>query len=77
MAELFPVVVPKVGMDTTEVQIAKWLASMGDSLQKGTPLAELETEKVTYTLESEVAGELAEICHRSAVSSRWVRHSVS
>lgn len=61
MAELFQVLVPKVGMDTTEVQIAQWLAKVGDSLLQGAPLAELETEKTTYTLESDVAGELVEI----------------
>ncbi|MBZ5561850.1 MAG: lipoyl domain-containing protein [Acidobacteriia bacterium] len=63
MSELFQVVVPKVGMDTTEVEVARWLAKVGDSVTKGTPLADLETEKTTYTLESEVAGELVEIYH--------------
>jgi pyruvate/2-oxoglutarate dehydrogenase complex dihydrolipoamide acyltransferase (E2) component len=61
MAEFFQVVVPKVGMDTTEVEVAKWLAKVGDSITKGTPLVDLETEKTTYTLEAEVAGELVEI----------------
>lgn len=61
MAELFQILVPKVGMDTTEVQIARWLVKTGDFIAKGTQLVDLETEKVTYTLESEVTGELCEI----------------
>jgi dihydrolipoamide dehydrogenase len=63
MCKLFQVVVPKAGMDTTEVQIVRWLARIGDSVVKGTALVELETEKVTFTLESEVAGELVETFH--------------
>ncbi|MEO6964722.1 MAG: biotin/lipoyl-containing protein [Acidobacteriaceae bacterium] len=53
--------VPKLGMDTTEAAITAWLVSEGSSIQIGTPLVELETEKVTFAVESEVAGVLATI----------------
>lgn len=53
--------VPKLGMDTTEAAITNWLVNEGDSIQVGTPLVELETEKVTFAVESEVAGKLATI----------------
>ncbi len=53
--------VPKLGMDTTEAAITSWLVSEGGSIQVGTPLVELETEKVNFAVESEVAGMLATI----------------
>jgi 2-oxoglutarate dehydrogenase E2 component (dihydrolipoamide succinyltransferase) len=53
--------VPKVGMDTTEVTVANWLVKVGDRVQVGTPLVELESEKVAFVLDSEVAGEIAAI----------------
>jgi pyruvate/2-oxoglutarate dehydrogenase complex dihydrolipoamide acyltransferase (E2) component len=53
--------VPKMGMDTTEVQVTNWLVASGDSVAVGTPLVELETEKVTFAVESEAVGTLAKI----------------
>ena len=53
--------VPKLGMDTTEAAITTWLVSEGASVEIGTPLVELETEKVTFAVESEVAGTIANI----------------
>lgn len=55
--------VPKVGMDATEVTIASWLVNLGDVVQKGAPLVELESEKTLFVLESEADGEVAEIVH--------------
>jgi pyruvate dehydrogenase E2 component (dihydrolipoamide acetyltransferase) len=48
-------------MDTTEAAVTSWLVTEGGSIQIGTPLVELETEKVTFAVESEVAGTLAKI----------------
>lgn len=53
--------VPKMGMDTTEVTIAKWLVRQGDSVQKGAPLVELESEKALFVVDAEAAGEVVEI----------------
>jgi len=61
MSATLQILVPKVGMDTTEVTVTKWLAKIGDSIAKGVPLVELESEKVTFAMESEVTGELVEI----------------
>lgn len=60
MAEV-PIRIPKLGMDTTEAFIGKWLAQEGCLLQVGTPLVELESEKVTFAYQSEVAGRLLRI----------------
>lgn len=51
--------VPKMGMDTTEVTVSGWLVKVGDSVKVGTPLVELESEKVTFVLDSEVEGKIA------------------
>ena len=63
MPTLIEIRVPKVGMDTTEVVLTKWLAKRGDWVKKSVPLLELESEKTTLVLESEVEGTIAEICH--------------
>jgi pyruvate dehydrogenase E2 component (dihydrolipoamide acetyltransferase) len=62
MSTLIEVRVPKVGLDTTEVLLSKWLVKCGDSVKKGLPLVELESEKTTLALESEVEGTIVEIC---------------
>jgi pyruvate/2-oxoglutarate dehydrogenase complex dihydrolipoamide acyltransferase (E2) component len=53
--------VPKMGMDTTEVTVSKWLVKVGDSVKVGSELVELESEKVAFVLEAEVAGEIVSI----------------
>lgn len=53
--------VPKMGMDTTEVEILKWMVKVGDSIKKGEPVAEIEFEKATTEIESEVSGTVEEI----------------
>jgi pyruvate/2-oxoglutarate dehydrogenase complex dihydrolipoamide acyltransferase (E2) component len=53
--------VPKLGMDTTEATITSWMIAEGESIQVGTSLVELETEKVNFVVESEVTGMLAKI----------------
>ena len=53
--------VPKLGMDTTEATITSWMIAEGESIQVGTSLVELETEKVNFVVESEVTGTLAKI----------------
>ena len=53
--------VPKMGMDTTEVEILKWIVKVGDNVKKGDPVAEIEFEKATTEIESEVSGIIEEI----------------
>jgi len=55
-------VVPKTGgMNTTKVNVVKWLKREGDKLKQGEPVVELETEKVSYELDAPVAGVLLKI----------------
>ena len=54
--------VPKSGgMNTTRVNVVRWLKREGDTLKRGEALVELETEKVNYELISPVAGVLLKI----------------
>jgi len=53
--------VPKMGMDTTEVEILKWIVKVGDNVKKGDPIVEIEFEKATTEIESEVSGVIEEI----------------
>lgn len=55
------IVVPKLGMDTTEALVTTWLVGEGDKVDIGTLLVELETEKVNFTVESEASGQIAKI----------------
>jgi pyruvate dehydrogenase E2 component (dihydrolipoamide acetyltransferase) len=47
---------PKFGLTMTEGKVAKWSASVGDSLSKGDEVADIETDKITNALEAPVAG---------------------
>jgi pyruvate/2-oxoglutarate dehydrogenase complex dihydrolipoamide acyltransferase (E2) component len=54
-------VVPKLGMDTIEAAIKSWLVAENSRVDVGTPLVELETEKVDFVVDAEVAGVLTKI----------------
>lgn len=58
---MYELMVPKMGMDTTEVEILKWLIKVGDKIKKGDPVVEVEFEKATTEVESEVSGTIEEI----------------
>jgi Biotin-requiring enzyme len=65
IAILTNLVVPKTGgMNTTKVNVVKWLKSEGDALKQGEPVVELETEKVSYELDAPVDGVLLKIAAR-------------
>jgi pyruvate/2-oxoglutarate dehydrogenase complex dihydrolipoamide acyltransferase (E2) component len=60
--------VPKTGgIPTTKASVLRWLKAEGDLVQVGEALVELETEKVSYELESPIAGVLLKIVARESV----------
>ena len=59
MAELFQM--PKLGMDMEAGVIGRWLKHEGDSVQKGEPLVEVETDKAVVTVEAPVTGKLLKV----------------
>jgi pyruvate/2-oxoglutarate dehydrogenase complex dihydrolipoamide acyltransferase (E2) component len=61
---MYELTVPKMGMDTTEVEILKWMIKVGDNIKKGDPVAEIEFEKATTEIEAEVSGVVEEILYK-------------
>ena len=53
--------IPKMGQATVEVEIIAWHVSPGSIVAPGSILAEIESEKTTIELESEVSGVVQEI----------------
>jgi pyruvate dehydrogenase E2 component (dihydrolipoamide acetyltransferase) len=43
---------PKMGMEMTEAVLVRWLVDDGAMVEKGQPLYELETDKVTNEVEA-------------------------
>ena len=52
---------PRLGQGMEAGTIVKWLKSEGDAVQKGEPLYELDTDKVTQEVEAEATGVLLKI----------------
>ena len=55
------IVVPALGESVTEATIAKWLKSVGDTVEVDEPIVELETDKVNLEVPSPISGVLTEI----------------
>ena len=55
------VVIPKMGMSSVEVDIIEWHVAVGDAVERGTPLVDVESEKAILTIEAEEPGVVAEI----------------
>jgi pyruvate dehydrogenase E2 component (dihydrolipoamide acetyltransferase) len=53
--------VPRLGQGMESGTIVKWLKSEGDKVEKGEPLYELDTEKVTQEVEADATGVLLKI----------------
>jgi pyruvate dehydrogenase E2 component (dihydrolipoyllysine-residue acetyltransferase) len=56
---------PRLGQGMESGTIVKWLKSEGDNVEKGEPLYELDTDKVTQEVESDAAGVLLKIAIES------------
>jgi pyruvate dehydrogenase E2 component (dihydrolipoamide acetyltransferase) len=52
---------PRLGQGMESGTIVKWLKSEGDEVEKGEPLYELDTDKVTQEVEAEASGVLLKI----------------
>ena len=55
------VILPRLGQGMESGTIVKWLKSEGERVQKGEPLFELDTDKVTQEVEAEASGVLLRI----------------
>src|SRR4051795_6403548 len=52
---------PRLGQGMESGTIVKWLKSEGDHVEKGEPLYELDTDKVTQEVEADASGVLLKI----------------
>jgi pyruvate/2-oxoglutarate dehydrogenase complex dihydrolipoamide acyltransferase (E2) component len=52
---------PKASMGIAEGTVARWLKAVGDRVQKGEPLVEIETAKALQEVEAPASGRLVEI----------------
>jgi pyruvate dehydrogenase E2 component (dihydrolipoamide acetyltransferase) len=58
-----PIEMPKLGYDMETGVVAGWLKQVGDAIQRGDAIAEIETDKSTVEMEALASGTLAEIVH--------------
>ncbi|MFQ5666809.1 MAG: dihydrolipoamide acetyltransferase family protein [Candidatus Binatia bacterium] len=54
---------PKFGLTMQEGTIQQWFKAEGDTVRKGEPLFEVETEKVLYEVEAPASGQLAKLLY--------------
>jgi len=52
------VLMPQIGMTMQEGTITQWYKADGDKVEKGEPLFQIETEKLTNDIESTASGTL-------------------
>ena len=52
---------PSLGYDMESGKITSWLKQVGDTVARGEPIAEIETDKTTIEMEALAAGTLVEI----------------
>lgn len=55
------VIMPQAGQDLETGVVRHWLKAEGDSVAKGEPIVQIETEKVTLDVEAPAAGVLLRI----------------
>ncbi len=55
------IIMPQGGQDITEGRVVKWMKAEGDTVKKGEPVCEVETEKVVFEVEAPEDGVLLKI----------------
>ncbi|MDA8217907.1 MAG: dihydrolipoamide acetyltransferase family protein [Dehalococcoidales bacterium] len=61
------ILMPQLGMDMTEGTVGRWLVAGEASVQEGEDLLEIETDKVTHTVQSPAAGRLERLAEEGQV----------
>ena len=57
------IIMPKQGLLMEEGTITNWLVKEGEKTTEGTPLFEMETDKLTITMDSTATGTVLKILH--------------
>ena len=55
-----PIEMPKLGYDMEVGTIGSWLKQVGESVDRGDPIAEIETDKTSVEMEATSSGTLVE-----------------
>ncbi len=61
MADIHPITLPKWGLEMSEGQISRWLVAEGGTVEPGTELVDIETDKIVNTLDIDKGGTLRRI----------------
>lgn len=59
------IIMPKQGLMMKEGTLTNWLAKEGEQVVEGEPLFEMETDKLTITMDSTASGTLLKIIHQA------------
>ena len=57
------IIMPKQGLQMTEGIITKWLVSEGDEIKEGDPMFEMETDKLSITMDSTATGTVLKLLY--------------
>ena len=57
------ITMPNLGYDMEVGKVASWLVGVGAAVERGQPIAEIETDKTTVEMEALQSGILVEIVH--------------
>ncbi len=58
--------IPQIGESITEVELAKWLVSDGDIVEKDQEIAEIDSDKATITINAEEEGKISIIAEEGS-----------
>jgi len=59
------VIMPKMGATMEEGTIVTWFLNKGDYVEEGSPIAEIQTDKIAIEIEAEVSGTLLHTCYEA------------
>ena len=59
------VIMPKLGATMEEGTIVSWLVNIGDIVEEGDPIAEIQTDKIVMEIEAEATGVLLKILYNA------------
>jgi pyruvate dehydrogenase E2 component (dihydrolipoamide acetyltransferase) len=83
MVALVALEIPKIGLVMENARLVRWLKEVGDVVQQGEPLLELETEKSVVEIESTESGRLVELLLRADQEARvgdriaWLENGIA
>ena len=72
MSEIYPIAVPKWGIEMVEGTITTWNKSEGDAVAKGDEVFEMESDKIVNVWDARSPACCAVSLRRPVMPTRWV-----